>query len=120
MRDEVRDKITQTTYTEALVLSDVRDGSISKIVNPNQETSSVANRILRKLCSKQSGSLLGAKQEFARSKVGAVQLIRPLMKEQLKSFYYSLLSHGMKKSKLKIFASKHHYIKNIPYLCSEI
>ena len=74
MRDEVRDKITQTTYTEALVLSDVRDGPISKTVNPNQETSSVANRLQRELCSKQSGSLLGAKQEFARSKVGAVQL----------------------------------------------
>ena len=74
VRDEVRDKITQATYTGAFVLSDVRDGPISKTVNPNQETSSVANRFLRKLCSKQSGSLLGAKQEFARSKVGAVQL----------------------------------------------
>ena len=73
MRDEVRDKITQTTYTEAFVLSDVRDEPISKTVNPNKETSSVANRFLRELCSKQSGSLLGAKQEFARSKVGAVQ-----------------------------------------------
>ena len=104
MRDEVRDKITQALYTEAFAMSDVRDGPISKTVNPNQETSSVANRILRKLCSKQSGSLLGAEQQFARSKVGAMQLIRPLMKEQLKSFYYSLPSHGMKKSKLKNFS----------------
>ena len=77
VRDEVRDKITQTTYTEALVLSDVRDGPISKIVNPNQETSSVANRFLRKLYSKQSGSLLGANQMFARSKKSQSTIILP-------------------------------------------